>query len=234
MLIPFTLGAICSSLVLFYPVNFALKTYPLWLILFFSGFLIGGFIPLLKKVKNKDLIITLITLIAFLSIKNLLNNLFVADLYYNNFNNSISLIIASLLCAFAAIAPSLSITFILLSFDLYSQFIVLLDDVIHFNFTNLFSSTLIINILTLAFSFICFLLIFCRLISFLLKKHKSKTIAFFIGASLASLINTFLSKEINILPFKQNTNLWYYYVVSIILLFLGIFIIVKIEAKLKE
>ncbi len=233
-LIPFFLGAICSSIVLFYPVNFALKTYPLLLIMFFTGLLIGGFIPLLKKVENKDLFITFICFIAFLLVESLINNFTVADLFINNFYNSISLIIVSLLCAFAALAPSLSITFILLSFGLYPQFIDLLSQCLIFNFNNLFNSNLLINLLILTLSFIGFLLIFSHVISYVLKKYNSKTLAFFIGASLSSLINTFLSPEINILPFKQNTNLCYYYSISIICLILGILIIVKIESKMKE
>lgn len=231
ILLPFFLGAITSSVLLFFPINLLLKNYPLVLLMFFSGLLIGGFSSLMKKIKKQDFLFVILGFIFFFLLSNLINVKTEQNL--NSFSLSLIFIIffASLLSAFAALAPSLSITFILMNFGLYTPLMNIVENVLKFNFSNVWQINIILNLLSLVIFFIAFVFIFAHFISKILQKEESKTISFFLGSAYATLINVYLNSLININPINKNLNLWYYYAISVVFLLLGLLIILLLTKR---
>lgn len=230
-LVPFFLGAIASCLILFYPINFLLNSYPLILIMFFSGLLIGGFISLFKRIKAKDFLISIMSFVIFFSLNYFFSGNYNVNLSEMKYSSTFIIFLTSICCAFASLAPSLSITFILINFGLYTSIVELIDSTLHLKFEKLLNLNIWINLFSLFIFFVSFVFIFARIISNLLNKHQSKTIAFFLGSSYATLWSAFFNSSININPFNKNINLWYYYAISVIFLILGLILVLRIENK---
>lgn len=231
ILMPFMLGTATACFILFYPLNYLLNTFPLVLIMFFSGLLIGGFLPLLKSIKAKDLLISLLSFIVFLALNYFLNGRANVDLSNLNLSLSITLLIVGMSCAFASLAPSLSITFILMTFGLYTPIMDFIDSILKMDIKVISNFNIWINLLSLGAFFVSFIFICAKFISFLIKKHQSKTLAFFLGSSYATLGSIFLNSSVKIIPVNKNFNLWYYYAVSVFFLLFGLILILKLEKK---
>ncbi len=225
ILFPFCVGAILSCLILFYPISILIKYFPLSLYLIFVGLMCGGFSTLLSKVKNKDLSLIIISFLIFFFLNSYSANFIKISLFEVNYFNLIFILLLSLCCAFSSLAPSLSITFILITFNVYEELLLILSD---FSLINL---NVILNITVLGISFIFFAFTFSKIIKKLLDNHYSKTMAIFIGASISTLINIFTNKSINIIPFNKTINLWYYYFISVSLMLLSYFIIYRLNLK---
>lgn len=230
ILFPFLFGICISCLLLFYPLSWLLKNFPLFVFMFFFGLLIGGFYDLLKKIKFHDLFFIPIGFIMFfvLNFLSLNNNVNMNTL---NFKNSLILILSAILCSFAALAPSLSITFILINFNLYDYFLNMIESFILLKFDNILQFNIMANLFIFFFVLIISIFSFSKIISSLLINHVSKTTAFFLGSSFASLIGIFFNDKITFLPFNSDINLCYYYFASIIFLIIALFIIIKLEKK---
>lgn len=228
-LLPLVSGVFLSCLILFYPISLLLNKFPFLLIMCFSGLFLGGNISLFKKIKNKDLSISLISFLLIILINNYINSAFTIDLCILNFNTFLMILLLSSILGMAVISIGLSITFILLNFSLYDVLLDFISKTIRLDFSYFNNPFFVINILSLMILTFGFVLLFSKCIYYFLHKYTSKTIAFFLGTSIATVINIFLDFPFHENGFKSINGLCYYYIVSLVLFFISLILISKVN-----
>ena len=165
-------------------IQFLLNNYYIYATIFFVGLIIGGIIPITRKIK-KEIINIILILISFLFIIILTiyntNNTYTIQ---NNYVDILKFIYAGLLEAIGTVIPGVSATALLMLNGLYD----LIIDAI----SNINMYVLIPFCISLFISSIILL----KLVDILIKKHYQKTHSVIIGISIGTII-ILISKTLN-------------------------------------
>lgn len=201
-------GIILGIIIFSKVITYFFKYYYFLTMFFFIGLIGGGIIPIIKKNKSKNYPIILISFIIIYLISTLTgnNNINIE----NNFTKILIFSISGLIDAASTVIPGISGTALLLLIGTYNQIITLIS-----NITNI--EIIISNLeifLPYTINLFLGLIIFTKLMHYLFKKKREKTISFIIGISLSTLL-ILIIKTLNT-P-HQNTIL----IPAIILLIIG-------------
>lgn len=201
-------------------ISFCLDNYKFATIMLFIGIIIGGFRPILNKVKGNNTIYDyLVMLITFTFV--ILLGLFRASSNINldtlNLSKYIFLFISGLLASSSMLLPGISGSFVLMLLGVYEPIVDVISDLTKFN--NIIKNGVIL--ISLGLGILCGVILMAKIIEYLVKNHEKKMYFAIIGFILASIISIFktaISTSVNLPEI----------IVGLLLLILGIFISRKI------
>jgi len=193
-------------------VSYLIKNHYFITMLFFIGLIIGGIVPLIKTTKKKNYLIIIISF----AIIYLLSN--INGVKEGNNNNLIIYFVSGLIDAAATVIPGISGTALLMIIGTYENIISSIS-----NLTNISITIKNLNILIpYTIGMILGIIVVVKIMDYLFKHHKEKTMSFIIGISLSSII--ILIMKTIIYPFNIKNLL-----IGIIMLILGYFIGNKLD-----
>ncbi len=219
-LLPLGLGVAFSVVLFVLFLDFAFEKFPVPSTLLFLGLIIGGLPNLFNNIKDKINISNVIYLLIGFSLIFGLDFLIANnnDLLENNLSliNILKLMLVGIIMAGSIVVPGVSGSILLMSMGYYNILLNITSELIKFQ--NLTSN--IILVLPIGIGGIIGLLIFIKLIDYLLKKHKTKTNYLILGIVLSSAVKVIL------LIFEYKITLLNM-IIGVILLILGIILSLK-------
>ena len=237
------LGLVIGIIIASFTIVYALNKFPLPTVLLFVGMIIGSIPVIYKETKDENIkfikiseIISFIicfTIVIILPFLNKDNN--VEDI---NFLNMLVVFIMGIISACAMLVPGISGSLVLMVFGYYILIIGniknFLSNFIHFNFSGLGQSFLILIIFALG----CILgiILISKLIKILLNKHKRLVYISILGLLLASVFSIVYKTIIDYNEIINFNSVWLY-IACVLCLAAGIFISIlmtKLDNKYKS
>ena len=178
-----------------YVVDWLINNYITFLLSFFSGLILSSTYLIFKRIKKPNYNLT------FFFILGIISSLSIVSFNYGlslKFSSNTLLFISGFFAISAMILPGLSGAYILILFGTYSEVISLLKEVIRIVLSqNLINAKLIFSKLSFfALGIISGLLIFSKIVKWLLNNYYDKTIMFMIGLMIGGMSE--------IWPWQQN------------------------------
>ncbi len=225
-LLPIALGMIIGIVSLLYPLSFALEAFPIPTVCIFVGLAIGGLPSIGKELKGSfkptyilslGIPLILATSLSFLPIANDVNLLFGM-----NFFDYLLLFVIGIVGSSALVIPGISGSMLLLIFGYYNPIVFILTDNL-LKLKNVGASLLVITSVGLGIATGFFLI--SIIMRKLLVKHRRGTFYAILGFIIGSVPTVYVStvKESGKAFLSLMPNAWYW-IVSILLLILGILI----------
>ncbi|MBL30542.1 MAG: hypothetical protein CMC81_04835 [Flavobacteriaceae bacterium] len=178
-----------------YVIDWLINNYITFLLSFFSGLILSSSYLIFKRIKKPNYNLT------FFFILGIISSLSIVSFNYGlalKFNSNTLLFVSGFFAISAMILPGLSGAYILILFGTYSEVISLLKEVIKIVLSqNVINAKLIFSKLSFfALGIISGLLIFSKIVKWLLNNYYDKTIMFMIGLMIGGIIE--------IWPWQQN------------------------------
>lgn len=187
-LLPIIFGLIIGSVISANILKFVFETYYVEVCYLFIGLILGSVPYLIKDCNNKDkkginyyilIIVFIISLIITLLSKDNFNFSSSLD---RSFMSVIKLLLTGVLFIAGKVIPGISSSFMLMMIGMYDYFLGIVSNPFEFLINNVF------NMIVILIGALLGLVIFIKMMAFLLKKHYSITYSVIIGFVLGSLI----------------------------------------------